>query len=118
MEHSAWFSLGILQYGPLPWKWSVSVFFLSPKKFVLSEAQNVLKKGNFIFFYHNYNNSFFFFFSDVNYLLDILTQKKQQLEAVSDTSTCIWYLYAIRRPASIGDSNVPLSHLLFHVKLD
>ena len=25
-----YFLVGILQYGPLPWKWSVSVFFLFP----------------------------------------------------------------------------------------
>ena len=38
---TGWFSVGILQHGPLPWKRSLSVFFLSPAKCKLNETQNV-----------------------------------------------------------------------------
>ena len=44
------FLAGILQYWPLPWKPSVSVFFLSPLKFKLSETQKRFQKAEFIFF--------------------------------------------------------------------
>ena len=46
-----WFSVWILQYGPLPWKRPVSIFLLSPWKFKLSETQKVFKKRN-LFFHH------------------------------------------------------------------
>ena len=44
-----WFSVGISRYGRLPWRRSVSVFFLSPGKFRLSETEKVFKKWNLIF---------------------------------------------------------------------
>ena len=45
-----WFSVGILQHGPLPWKRSVPVFFPLPGNSVkLSETQVVLKKRNLFY---------------------------------------------------------------------
>ena len=44
-----WLSVGILQYGPLPRKQPISVFFPSPDKFKLSKTQKV-KYAEFNFF--------------------------------------------------------------------
>ena len=44
-----WFSVGILQYGTLPWERPLSVFFPCPRKFNLSKTKRVFKKRNFIF---------------------------------------------------------------------
>ena len=41
-----WFWVWILQYGPLPWKQSVSYVFSLPKIFKWSETQKVLNKRN------------------------------------------------------------------------